>query len=110
MIKLLHVEDDEAIREIVELSLEMAGGFEVVQRKCGEDALSHANDFTPGMTGRETLEKLRELPAFADIPAIFMTARAQANELDELRQIGAVTVISKPFDPITLGDQIKAVF
>ena len=62
MIKLLHVEDDEAIREIVELSLEMAGGFEVVQRKCGEDALSHANDFTPdvllldmmmpGMTGR----------------------------------------------------------
>lgn len=120
MIKLLHVEDDEAIREIVELSLEMAGGFEVVQRKCGEDALAHANDFTPdvllldmmmpGLTGRETLEKLRELPAFAEIPAIFMTARAQPNEMDELRQIGAVNVISKPFDPITLGDQIKANF
>ena len=118
MIRLLHVEDDESIREIVDLALEMAGGLEVVQCKCGEDALVRANDYIPdvllldmmmpGLTGRQTLELLRERPAFAEIPAIFMTARAQPNEMDELRQIGAVEVISKPFDPITLGDQIKA--
>lgn len=119
VIKILHVEDDESIREIVELALEMAGGFEVVQCDCGEDALARALDYIPdvllldmmmpGLTGRQTLERLRERPEFAEIPAIFMTARAQPNEMDELRQIGAVDVISKPFDPITLGDQIKAV-
>ncbi len=119
VIKILHVEDDESIREIVDLALEMAGGFEVVQCDSGEAALARANDYIPdvllldmmmpGLTGRQTLELLRERPEFAEIPAIFMTARAQPNEMDELRQIGAVDVISKPFDPITLGDQIKAV-
>ncbi|WP_093917471.1 response regulator [Sulfitobacter marinus] len=119
MIKILHVEDDESIREIVELALEMAGGFEVVQCHSGEDALTRSLDYIPdvllldmmmpGLTGRQTLERLRERPEFVEIPAIFMTARAQPNEMDELRQIGAVDVISKPFDPITLGDQIKAV-
>ena len=62
----------------------------------------------PGMTGRQTLEKLRENPDFANVPAIFMTARAQPNELEELRGIGATEVISKPFDPMSLADQIKA--
>ena len=62
----------------------------------------------PGMTGRQTLEKLRENPVFDAIPAIFMTARAQPNELEELRSIGATEVISKPFDPMSLSDQIKA--
>ncbi|SFT10674.1 Response regulator receiver domain-containing protein [Sulfitobacter marinus] len=119
VIKILHVEDDESIREIVELALEMAGGFEVVQCHSGEDALTRSLDYIPdvllldmmmpGLTGRQTLERLRERPEFVEIPAIFMTARAQPNEMDELRQIGAVDVISKPFDPITLGDQIKAV-
>ena len=118
MIKLLHVEDDADIREIAKMSLELSGDFVVEQCDCGEQALEKTLDYIPdvflldmmmpGLTGRQTLELLRERPAFAEIPAIFMTARAQPNEMDELRQIGAVEVISKPFDPITLGDQIKA--
>lgn len=118
MIKLLHVEDDADIREIAKMSLELSGEFEVTQCDCGEAALRCVQDFVPdvmlldmmmpGMTGRETLEKMRENPALANVPAIFMTARAQANELDELREIGATEVISKPFDPMMLADQIKA--
>ncbi len=118
MIKLLHVEDDPDIREIAKMALELSGDFEVVQCECGEDALRRASNYVPdvllldmmmpGLTGRQTLEKLRENPAFQTVPAIFMTARAQPDELDELRAIGATEVISKPFDPMSLSDQIKA--
>ncbi|MGC1504474.1 MAG: response regulator [Sulfitobacter sp.] len=117
MIKLLHVEDDADIREIAEMALSLSGEFEVVQCETGEAALAYVENYTPdvvlldmmmpGMTGRQTLEKLREKPEFATVPAIFMTARAQHAEIDELLQIGAADVISKPFDPIALGDQIK---
>ena len=87
MIKLLHVEDDADIREIAKMSLELSGDFVVEQCDCGEQALEKTLDYIPdvflldmmmpGMTGRQTLEKLRENPDFANVPAIFMTARAQ---------------------------------
>lgn len=117
MIKLLHVEDDADIREIAHLSLGLSGDFEVVQSASGEEALVAVQDFTPdvllldmmmpGMTGRQTLERMRLMPELAETPVIFMTARAQNAEVEELRNLGAADVISKPFDPMTLGEQIK---
>ncbi|KIN63750.1 CheY-like receiver protein [Sulfitobacter noctilucicola] len=117
MIKLLHVEDDADIREIAEMALGLSGEFEIVQCESGEAALAKVESYTPdvvlldmmmpGMTGRQTLEQMRKKAAFADIPAIFMTARAQHAEIEELLDTGAAEVISKPFDPMTLGDQIK---
>tara|TARA_R110002094_G_scaffold116837_1_gene112668 strand:- start:417 stop:779 length:363 start_codon:yes stop_codon:yes gene_type:complete len=118
MIKLLHVEDDADIREIAQMSLDMTGEFEIVQCESGEDALKTVQGYTPdvilldmmmpGMTGKQTLEHMRLMPHLADVPAIFMTARAQQSEQDELRGMGASDVISKPFDPMTLAEQIKA--
>ena len=118
MIKLLHVEDDADIREIAEMSLSLTGEFDIIQCASGEDALSRVADYPPdvillnmmmpGMTGRQTLEAMRKMPHLADVPAIFMTARAQFDEQEELRKIGAAEVISKPFDPMELGEQIKA--
>lgn len=117
MIKLLHVEDDADIREIAKLSLEMTGEFDVTQCASGPEALALVAGYRPdvilldmmmpGMTGRETLVQLRALAGLAQTPAVFMTARAQASELEELRAIGAADVISKPFDPMTLGALIK---
>lgn len=118
MIKILHVEDDADIREIAQLALGLSGDFEVVQSASGEEALLMVQAFVPdvllldvmmpGMTGRQTLERMREMPALEKTPAIFMTARAQNSEVEELRDLGAAEVISKPFDPMSLGDQIKA--
>jgi CheY-like chemotaxis protein len=118
MIKILHVEDDADIREIAQLALGLSGDFEVVQSASGEEALLMVQAFIPdvllldvmmpGMTGRQTLERMREIPALEKTPAIFMTARAQNSEVEELRELGAAEVISKPFDPMSLGDQIKA--
>ena len=119
MIKLLHVEDDADIREIAEMALSLSGEFDVSQCESGEEALKFVADFAPdvllldlmmpGLTGRETLVEMRKLPHLAEVPAIFMTARAGAAEQEELRKVGAEEVISKPFDPMALADQIKAV-
>lgn len=117
MIRLMHVEDDADIREIAKIALDLSGEFDVVQCSSGEEALAQVKTYTPdvvlldmmmpGMTGRQTLEKMRQEPAFARIPAIFMTARAQHAEIEELLRIGGVDLISKPFDPMSLPDQIK---
>lgn len=117
MINLLHVEDDADIREIAMMALDISGDFSVIQCDSGEAALAQVESYTPdvvlldmmmpGMTGRQTLERMRQLPHMTKVPAIFMTARAQEDEVDELRALGGAEVISKPFDPMSLTDQIK---
>lgn len=116
MLRLMHVEDDEDIREVAKMALELSGKFELLQCGSGEEALSKAPEFAPevflldvmmpGMSGPTTLENLRKMDVFKDTPAIFMTARAQPSEIEELKAISAIAVVVKPFDPITLGDQI----
>ena len=117
MIRLLHVEDDADIREIVKLSLELSGEFEVVQCASGPEALARLDVFVPdvilldmmmpGMTGKDTLSHMRKLPQTQLTPAVFMTVRAQTSQLEELRIIGAADVITKSFDPMSLADIIK---
>jgi CheY-like chemotaxis protein len=117
MIKLLHVEDDADIREIAMMALGLSGEFDVLQCSSGSEAIAKVKAFSPdvllldmmmpGMTGRETLDQIRKDPMLASIPAIFMTARAQHSEIEELLMNGAAKVISKPFDPMALADQIK---
>jgi CheY-like chemotaxis protein len=118
--KILHVEDDPDIREIALMALEVVGGLDVEQCASGADALERAPGIAPGlllldvmmpgMSGDETLTALRKMPQFADTPAIFMTAKAQLSEVDRLKQLGALDVITKPFDPMTLADQILKIW
>lgn len=118
--KILHVEDDEDIREIVLFALESIGGMEVNQSASGQDALVLAphmlpdlfllDYMMPGLNGEETLQALRDIPRFADTPAIFMTAKAQQSEVGKLMRLGAIGVIVKPFNPMTLADDIVALW
>jgi len=115
--KILHVEDDEDIQAIALIALETMGGFEVMQCSSGRDAVDKAPAFQPdlylldammpGMTGLETLAELRKDDSLGDVPAIFMTAKAQSSEVSEFLDSGALGVITKPFDPMTLADQIR---
>jgi len=61
----------------------------------------------PGMDGPTTFQALRKCPATALIPIIFMTAKVQSHEVDRYRAMGALGVLTKPFDPMTLADQIR---
>ncbi|WP_193222018.1 response regulator [Amylibacter sp. SFDW26] len=115
-IKILHVEDDLDIQEVAKLSLEVFGDFEVKQCASGKEALEFAKGYIadillldvmmPEMSGEIVLKHLRELPNYQETPAIFMTARAQKDEVAALKALGAVDVIVKPFDPTTLAAEI----
>ncbi len=118
--KILCVEDDADIRTIAKLALEAVGGIAVELAASGEDALRLAGEvhpdlllldvMMPGMDGPATLRALRAMPETAELPAIFLTARTQAGEVAALRALGAVGVITKPFDPMTLADQIRDIW
>jgi len=116
----LVVEDNPQVRMIVKLSLEKVGRLNVRVCSTGEEALEAANTFAPqlilldvmmpGMDGPAVLKRLRQLPETLGIPVIFLTAKTTADELRELRELGAVDVIAKPFDPMTLHQQIKDIW
>jgi two-component system, OmpR family, response regulator len=115
--RILHVDDAEDIRMIIKITLEMVCGYGVDQFASGEEAVAHAKgcspqlfllDFMmPDMDGMETWTALRALPGFADIPAIFVTAKAEENFSKSMLDQGALAVITKPFDPMELCGQIE---
>ncbi len=118
-LRVLHVEDERDIREVTSFALEDEG-FNLTQCASGGDALLAAKDFCPdlilldvmmpGMDGPTTLRNLRELEHLSGVPVIFMTAKVQPAEVNELMALGAIGVIAKPFDPMRLGDQISRIY
>lgn len=115
--KILFVEDEPDIQAVAQLALEAVGGFEVKICGSGQEALKNAEAFNPdlflldvmmpGMDGPTTLGKLREMPQLAAVPAIFMTAKVQPQEVAQFKSFGALDVIAKPFDPMKLAQQIR---
>ncbi|MBI5276044.1 MAG: response regulator [Burkholderiales bacterium] len=117
--RILYIEDDPDIRAVGVMSLEAVGGFTVVACASGAEAIAAAPSaaadlvlldmMMPGMDGHATLRALRALPETADTPAIFMTARVQAEEIAQHKAVGGLDVIPKPFDPMALPDQIRRI-
>ncbi len=118
--RILLVEDEPDIQVIARLALERIGGFRVHVCSNGHEALEQAQDYMPdlilldvmmpGMDGPTTLGELRQMPAIAAVPVIFMTAKVQPHEVQEYKALGALDVISKPFDPLTLSSTIKNIW
>ena len=118
--KIMLVEDEEDIRAVAELALEAVGGFTLKACESGASALESLDRFRPQlilldvmmpmMDGPSTLREIRKKPGFADTPAIFMTAKVQPDEIRNYLALGAVDVIPKPFDPMTLSDRIREIW
>lgn len=118
--RILHVDDEPDIREVAKLALEGVGGFTVEVCASGKEALEMAPRFKPDlilldvmipiMDGPSTLRALRDDDKTADIPIVFMTAKVQKLEIAEFKELGAIDVIEKPFDPMTLADRVKAIW
>ncbi len=117
--KILLIDDEPDIRAIGKISLQSVGGWDVEVAENGREGISLAaggqpdlillDMMMPGADGRETLQKLQANPATKDIPVIFMTAKARRLEVDEYLAVGASGVIPKPFDPMTLPDEIRQI-
>jgi len=115
--KILYAEDEPDIQAVAKLALETIGGFEIMLCDSGLDALKVVDDFAPdlilldvmmpGLDGPETLGKLREMQEQKDTPVIFLTAKVMASEVARFKEAGAIDVIAKPFDPMTLTDQVR---
>jgi CheY-like chemotaxis protein len=116
-IRILLVDDEPDIREVVDVSLGL--DRELTTRACasGADALVMAAEWSPSlilldvmmplMDGPTTLANLRKNPRTADIPVLFLTARSQTAEIAHYISLGAQGVLSKPFDPMTLAALVR---
>ena len=115
--RVLHVEDEPDIREVVRISLALDPDMTVKSCDDGKAALGEAVDWQPDvilmdavmpvMDGPEIFENLRKDARTAAIPVVFMTARTQESEIAHFMELGAAGVIAKPFDPLTLAKSVR---
>jgi CheY-like chemotaxis protein len=114
--KVLIIDDEDDIRRIAILSLSRVGKMEVVDASGGQEGVKKAASerpdvilldvMMPGLDGPATLSALRSNPATAEIPVVFLTAKAMASEIERLMGLGARGVLTKPFDPMSLPKQL----
>jgi CheY-like chemotaxis protein len=115
--KVLIVDDEDDIRRIARLSLARVGKMEVLEAASAADALKRAEEAQPDailldvmmpvIDGPAALAALRANPKTASIPVLFLTAKAMAGEIQRLKALGARAVLTKPFDPVTLAQQVR---
>lgn len=114
--RILIVDDEYRIREVTKLALEMMAGWEVLTAASGSEGLIQAEAeqpdailldvMMPDLDGTATLAKLQSNSATRHIPVFLLTAKAQPGEQHLLTQQGAIAVIAKPFEPLTLASEI----
>jgi two-component system OmpR family response regulator len=117
---LLYVDDDSDIREIVELALGLIDNLRVHTCASGEEALRLIctlepdlvllDVMMPGMDGPTVFSRMRANTERPNCPVIFVTAKALPREIALFRELGAVGVIAKPFDPMELGRQVLQIW
>lgn len=118
--KVLLIDDEDDIRKVAELSLRAVGKFETCVATGGREGMEIARSeqpdlilmdmMMPELDGLGTLAELRQDPALAGIPVIFMTAKVQESEVEHYLSEGAIGVIKKPFDPMLLASEVRRLF
>lgn len=116
MPRILYIDDEEDIRDVAEMALEVDPTYQVRTAALGREGLEIAREFRPdlilldvmmpGMDGPATFAAAQADPALSRIPVVFVTARTQTHQVAELLSLGACGVIPKPFDATTLAVQI----
>lgn len=114
--KILFIDDDEDIHVIVNMCLRDIPNIELQSAYGGEEGIKTAMEFHPDlilldvmmpkMDGIATLNALKLIPSLAKTPVIFLTAKAQKDEIADYYKYGIIDVIIKPFDPSTLAATI----
>ncbi|MDT0164103.1 response regulator [Actinotalea sp. AC32] len=115
--RILVVDDEPDIRELARLALAHVAGWDVLTASGGEEALRTARAerldavvldvMMPGMDGPQTARRLAADPVTADVPVLLLTARVLSSDRAELEETPVAGVLAKPFDPMTLADQVR---
>ena len=119
MHRVLIIDDEDDIREIAALSLETVAGWEVMVASSGAQGLARAATYQPeailldvmmpGMDGPATFRELQKNPATSHIPVMLLTAKVQATDRTRFAGLGVRAVLTKPFDPLTLSQQVAGI-
>jgi two-component system, OmpR family, alkaline phosphatase synthesis response regulator PhoP len=117
--RVLIIDDEEDVRSVTSLALSAVGGMEVLEAAGGAEGFALAGKerpdailldvMMPGQNGIATLAQLRESEVTRAIPVVLLTAKAMSFELRRLEELGASGVITKPFDPMALADELRAI-
>ena len=118
-LRILIVEDDPDVRLITRLSLTRIGNMLVTEANSGREAINKVASekydvilldvMMPEMDGATTLRTMRNLPNGTTTPIIFLTAKVLPSEIERLQVLSTYEVITKPFDPLTLGDELQRI-
>ena len=116
---ILLVDDEDDIREVAGVSLEAVGGWQVSRASSGAEGIAKAlaeqpdaillDVMMPGIDGAATFKRLQGDPQTRDIPVILLTAKVQAADRHRFEKLGVAGMLTKPFDPMKLSDQVAAI-
>ena len=115
--QILIVDDEEDVRAIAQLGLEMGAGWQVITASSGKEAVMLATEhlpdailldmMMPDMDGRATLQRLKENPETQAIPVILVTAKVQSSDQENFASLDVAAIVAKPFRPLQLAEQIS---
>ncbi len=119
MRRILIIDDEEDIREVAALSLEATAGWQILTADSGAAGIAIAaaqqpdailmDVMMPGVDGPTTFVHMQQNPAVANIPVLLLTAKVQGVDRRRFAGLGFAGVLFKPFDPLTLAQQIADV-
>jgi CheY-like chemotaxis protein len=114
--KVLIIDDDDGVREVIQICLEAVAGWQIITADSGIEGIAIAeinqpdaillDVMMPYMDGPETFRRLQENLKTQHIPIILLTAKAKISEQKQFRDLGVTGVITKPFDPQNLVEQM----
>jgi CheY-like chemotaxis protein len=117
--RILIVDDEEDIRDVVRVSLEEFAGWATIMAASGVEGLQIAKTETldlilldismPDMDGFQMCEELQATPETGNIPVIVLTAKVLPSDRSRLADLNVAGVITKPFDPITIWKQVAEI-
>lgn len=118
--KILYAEDEPDVQTVVEMTIQTMSNYQIKICENGKKLLESIDEYFPDlilldvmmpeMDGPTTFKYLQENENTKKIPVIFMTAKAQVHEIEKFKEIGVVGIITKPFDPLTLCDEIQEIW
>jgi len=115
--KILVIDDELDIRDVVCLSLEEFGGWETGSAGSGQAGVSQAYAWDailldvsmPDMDGFAVFEQLQAMPSTQGMPVILLTAKVLGSDYQDFEQMGIAGIIAKPFDPVLVWQKVAAI-
>src|SRR5215813_14131789 len=117
--RILVIDDEDDIREVAQVGLEMVANWQVITASSGGEGLVKAKAeqpdailldvMMPDLDGPTTFRKLQDEAATRHIPVLLLTAKVQAADRRQFAELGVKGVIAKPFDPLKLAEEMSRI-